>query len=62
MRFERDERIAGIVANWPRQARFDTARGVLKLPGDASFESIVRQYIEDMRLAGQSGTALKGLS
>lgn len=62
VRFERDERIAGIVANWPRQARFDTARGVLKLPGDASFESIVRQYIEDMRLAGQSDTALKGLS
>ncbi len=62
VRFERDERIAGIVANWPRQARFDTARDVLKLPGDASFEAIVRQYIEDMRQAGRSDTALKGLS
>lgn len=62
VRFERDERIAGIVGNWPRQARFDTARDVLKLPGDASFDAIVRQYIDDMRQSGQAGAALKGLS
>jgi nucleoside-diphosphate-sugar epimerase len=62
VRFERDERIAGIVANWPKQARFDTARDVLKLPGDASFEAIVRQYIDDMKAAGLQDTALKGLA
>lgn len=61
VRFERDERIASIVANWPRAARSDTAQGVLNFAGDASFEAIVRQYIEDMRAAGLSDTALKGL-
>ncbi len=62
VRFERDERIAAIVANWPRVASSETAREQLGFAGDASFEAIVRQYIEDMRAAGLADTALKGLA
>jgi len=46
VRFERDERIAGIVANWPRGASAARA-SALGLTGDTSFEDIIRQYIED---------------
>lgn len=62
VRFERDERIAAIVANWPRAASSDTAHHTLKMVGDASFEAIVQQYIDDMRQSGLSDTALKGLA
>ncbi|MBL8289166.1 MAG: NAD-dependent epimerase/dehydratase family protein [Rubrivivax sp.] len=53
----RDERIAGIVANWPRgvTARRATALGIA---AEASFEDIVRQYIADNE---GHPTALKGL-
>jgi nucleoside-diphosphate-sugar epimerase len=46
VRPQRDERIAGIVANWPKAASFERAKA-LGLKPDASFEAIVRQYIAD---------------
>ena len=56
VRFERDERIAGIVANWPTGATSARA-AALGLRPEANFEDIIRQYIAD-----QQGTpALKGL-
>jgi hypothetical protein len=45
VRFERDERIAGIVANWPPAPRRRAA--ALGLQPEASFEDIIRQYIAD---------------
>ena len=58
VRFERDERIAGIVANWPRGAVNGRAAR-LGLQPEARFEDIIRQYIADC--AGHP-TALKGLN
>jgi nucleoside-diphosphate-sugar epimerase len=46
VKFQRDERIAGIVANWPKGASSARARA-LGLQADASFEDIIRQYIAD---------------
>jgi nucleoside-diphosphate-sugar epimerase len=46
VRPQRDERIAGIVANWPKAASFERAKA-LGLKPDASFADIVRQYIAD---------------
>jgi nucleoside-diphosphate-sugar epimerase len=57
VRFERDERIAGIVASWPRAASARRAAG-LGLHADASFEEVVRQYIADCEA---NPAALKGL-
>jgi len=59
VRFERDERIAGIVANWPTGARADRAAG-LGLRPEADYADIIRQYIADCRQAGAT-EALKGL-
>jgi len=59
VRFERDERIAGIVANWPTGASGARA-AALGLQADASFADIVRQYIDDCRASGNP-QALKGL-
>lgn len=58
VRFERDERIAGIVANWPTGARADRA-AALGLKPEANFADIIRQYIAD-----QTGNpaALKGMA
>ncbi len=58
VRFERDERIAGIVANWPRGVRFARA-AALGLRPDTSFEDIIRQYIADN---AANPAALKGLA
>jgi nucleoside-diphosphate-sugar epimerase len=58
VRFERDERIAGIVANWPRGVRFARA-AALGLRPDTSFEDIIRQYIAD---SAANPAALKGLA
>ncbi len=57
VRFERDERIAGIVANWPSAARADRAAALGLLP-EANFADIIRQYIAD-----NAGTpeALRGM-
>jgi nucleoside-diphosphate-sugar epimerase len=57
VRFERDERIASIVANWPRGATAKRAAG-LGLTAESSFEDIIRQYIADCTATPQ---ALKGL-
>jgi D-erythronate 2-dehydrogenase len=54
---QRDERIAGIVANWPKGATAARAQGLGLLP-ETSFEDIIRQYIADQ--AGNPA-ALKGL-
>ena len=58
--FERDERIANIVANWPTGASAARANA-LGLAGDASFEDIIRQYIADCRARPDAATTLKGL-
>lgn len=59
VRFERDERIAGIVANWPKGASAPRA-AALGLRADESFADIVRQYIADCERSG-NGAALAGL-
>lgn len=58
---ERDERIAGIVANWPRgvTARRATALGAT---AEASFEEIIRQYIADNEGHPTALEGLKGLA
>jgi len=58
VRFERDERIAGIVANWPKGATAARASG-LGLQPEANFEDIIRQYIAD---CAATPAALKGLN
>jgi nucleoside-diphosphate-sugar epimerase len=61
VRFERDERIAGIVANWPRGA--SSARAArLGLQPEARFEDIIRQYIDDCTASPDAARVLKGLS
>ncbi|MEI8029797.1 MAG: D-erythronate dehydrogenase [Comamonadaceae bacterium] len=60
VRFERDERIAGIVGNWARGSTADRALA-LGLRPDASFKSIIEQYIEDCRTPGYPADALRGL-
>jgi nucleoside-diphosphate-sugar epimerase len=61
VRFERDERIAGIVNNWARAASSERALA-LGLRPDTSFESIIEQYIADCRTqAGDPAQALQGL-
>jgi D-erythronate 2-dehydrogenase len=58
VRFERDERIAHIVGNWPRAAGAERAAR-LGLQPEASFDDIVRQYIDD---CASRPEALKGLA
>ena len=61
VRFERDERIAGIVANWPTGASAARA-GKLGLKPHTEFAEIIRQYIEDCSAAPNAAQTLKGLS
>ena len=61
VRFERDERIAGIVANWPSGASAARA-GRLGLKPHADFAEIIRQYIDDCSAAPNADQTLKGLS
>jgi D-erythronate 2-dehydrogenase len=56
VRFVRDERIAGIVANWPTSASGARAHA-LGLRADERFEDIIEQYISD---SAASPGALKG--
>ena len=59
--FARDERVLGIVGQWARGATSARAQA-LGLQPDASFEAIVRQYIDDCRqLPGYPADALQGL-
>ena len=57
VKFVRDERIAGIVANWPQGARGERALR-LGLTPEAQFDDIIRQYIQD---CASHPSALKGL-
>jgi nucleoside-diphosphate-sugar epimerase len=59
--FERDARIAGIVANWARGASSERALA-LGLRPDASFTSIIEQYIQDCQQPSYPSDALKGLN
>jgi hypothetical protein len=61
VQFQRDERIANIVANWPTGASAARANA-LGLTGDASFEDIIRQYIADCRERPDADSTLKGLA
>ena len=58
VKLQRDERIAGIVANWPRGATAARAAALGLLP-ETQFEDIVKQYIDD---CADSPTALAGLA
>ncbi|HNW01791.1 MAG TPA: NAD-dependent epimerase/dehydratase family protein [Burkholderiaceae bacterium] len=60
VRFERDERIAGIVANWPTGATA-TRAARLGLKADTSFADIIRQYMADCAKLPNGSDALKGL-
>ena len=60
VRFERDDRIAGIVANWPSGASARRAER-LGLKADNSFADIIRQYIADCRAHPDGAAALRGL-
>jgi D-erythronate 2-dehydrogenase len=60
VRFERDERIAGIVANWPTGA--SAARAArLGLHPHTHFAEIIRQYIDDCAAQPNAEQTLKGL-
>ena len=61
VRFERDERIAGIVANWPSGASSVRA-GRLGLKPHDNFADIIRQYIDDCSKAPNAAQTLKGLA
>ena len=61
VRFERDTRIAGIVANWPSGASAARA-GKLGLQPHADFEEIIRQYIDDCAAGPSADLTLKSLA
>lgn len=61
VRFERDERIAGIVANWPGGASAARA-GRLGLKPHDNFAEIVQQYIDDCKALPTAAQTLKALS
>ncbi|MEO8153318.1 MAG: D-erythronate dehydrogenase [Rhizobacter sp.] len=61
VRFERDERIAGIVANWPGGATAARATR-LGLQAPANFADIIRQYIADCQASPTAAQTLKGLA
>jgi nucleoside-diphosphate-sugar epimerase len=60
VRFERDERVAGIVANWPSGATAVRA-GHLGLHPHDNFADIIRLYIEDCKAQANADQTLKGL-
>jgi nucleoside-diphosphate-sugar epimerase len=60
VRFERDERIAGIVANWPSGA--SAARAArLGLKPHENFAEIVQQYVDDCRALPTAAQTLKAM-
>ena len=61
VRFERDARIAGIVANWPGGASAARA-SKLGLKPHTNFAEIIRQYIDDCAAAPNAAQTLKGLT
>ncbi|MBD8049126.1 D-erythronate dehydrogenase [Limnohabitans radicicola] len=61
VKFERDERVAGIVANWSRGSTSERANA-LGLKAESNFEAIIEQYIEDCKTRpGYPAEALNGL-
>lgn len=60
VRFERDERIAGIVANWPGGASAARAARLGLRPHD-DFAEIIRQYIADCQALPTAPQTLKAL-
>ncbi len=60
VRFERDDRIAGIVANWPRGASAKRA-AKLGLAPHENFAEIIQQYIDDCRSGPAAAQSLAGL-
>ena len=60
VRFERNEQVANIVANWSRGSTAERAHA-LGLRADDSFEAIIAQYIEDCQGPGYPANALQGL-
>jgi nucleoside-diphosphate-sugar epimerase len=60
VRFERDARIAGIVANWPSGASAARAQK-LGLTPHTNFAEIIRQYIADCTAAPNADQTLKGM-
>jgi nucleoside-diphosphate-sugar epimerase len=60
VRFERDERIAGIVANWPSGASAERATRLGLLPHE-NFTEIVRQYIDDCAALPNADQTLNGM-
>ncbi|WP_219209988.1 D-erythronate dehydrogenase [Variovorax boronicumulans] len=61
VRFERDERVAGIVANWPSGSTAVRAAGLGLHPHD-NFADIIRLYIEDCKALPNAAETLKGMS
>jgi nucleoside-diphosphate-sugar epimerase len=62
VRFERDERVAGIVAGWASGATAERAHA-LGLRPNASFKAIIEEYIADcQQQPGYPADALRGLS
>jgi len=61
VRFERDARIAGIVAGWPSGASAERAAR-LGLQPDTHFVDIIRQYIADCQQGSNAAQALAGLT
>ncbi|MGJ7507377.1 D-erythronate dehydrogenase [Variovorax sp. GT1P44] len=61
VRFERDERIAGIVANWPSGASAARAARLGLHPHD-NFADIVRQYMDDCAALPNANETLKGMN
>lgn len=60
VRFERDERIAGIVANWPGGASAARAQRLGLAPHE-NFADIVRQYIDDCSAQPDAVQTLKAI-
>ncbi|MEJ8858408.1 D-erythronate dehydrogenase [Variovorax robiniae] len=61
VRFERDERIAGIVANWPTGANAARAAKLGLHPHD-NFADIIRQYVDDCSKLPTANETLKGMN
>jgi nucleoside-diphosphate-sugar epimerase len=59
VRFERDDRIAAIVANWPSGASAARAAKLGLLP-HTNFADIIRQYIDDCAAGPNADQTLKG--
>jgi nucleoside-diphosphate-sugar epimerase len=60
VRFERDERVAGIVANWPSGATAARAARLGLLPHE-NFADIIQQYIDDCSALPTAQETLKGM-